>query len=105
MAPGSLQGAHPRLRVLAAVTNPQSCRKDPKYNRPLLALKPKGEGGSAGDLGEGVGARNPPGLLSGLSGFVVVFEETASGLHKDSSFCFTCLFNTLARGSPYPATR
>ena len=46
-----------------------------------------------------------PILLSGLAEFVVVFEETASGLHKDSSFCFTCLFNTLARGSPYPETR
>lgn len=61
------------------------------------------EGGEV--LREGFEAHNQPGLLSGLSGFVVVFEETASGLHKDSSFCFTCLFNTLARESPYPATR
>lgn len=100
MAHGSLKGAHPPLRVLVAVIH----RLSPQ-SRPLLALKPKGEGGSAGDLGEGVAAHIPPALLSGLSEFVVVFEETASGLYKDSSFCFLCLFNTLARGSPYPETR
>lgn len=61
--------------------------------------------GGLGIWGEGVAAHNPPELLSGLFEFVVVFEETASGLYKDSSFCFSCLFNTLARGSPYPETR
>lgn len=63
----------------------------------LCRAEKRGRGGGAGH------DRSRPSYLA--QQFVVIFEETASGSHEDSSFCFPCLFNTLARGTPDPGPR
>lgn len=68
----------------------------PERGRPLPGRK-RGRGEGAGH------DRSRPSYLA--QQFVVIFEETASGSHEDSSFCFPCLFNTLARGTPDPGPR